>query len=247
MTPGPRLGAWVKLPTPETVELLAVAGLDFVVVDDEHATIDIRTVSTMISTALGCGIEPYVRVAGVSPRDVQPALDAGAHGLFVPQVGDASDAQRAVNATRFPPLGRRGASNSGRAGHWGVQSLAEYIEAGSDVKLILQTETPGALAAIVAIAQTPGVDGVFIGPSDLAVSMGVELGDPAARALIVAAEQSCAIHDIPVGTTAADDAVDLVGRGYRFLVLGTDAGLLRSGASAAVARARARSEEADVG
>ena len=244
--PAPRLGAWVKLPAPESVELLAVAGFDFVVIDNEHGTIDIRTVSTMIATGLGCGIDPFVRVPGVAPGEVQPALDAGARGLFVPQVQDAGDAARAVRATRFPPLGRRGASNSGRAGRWGLQSLADYVAAGnSEVELVLQAETADALTSIIDIGQVPGVDAVFIGPADLSVSMGLGPLDPGVAAVIGAAERSCAAHGLSLGTTASDDAGDLIGRGYSFLVLGADTGLLRSAGAAAVARARVRPEHSE--
>ena len=237
--PLPRLGAWVKLPAPESVELLALGGLDFAVIDAEHGAMDIRTISTMIGLARGCGIAPFVRVAGTAPRDVQVPLDAGAAGLFVPQVDDAARARDAVRATRFPPLGRRGASPSGRAGRWGLEALGEYLRSGNDdVRLVVQAESVAALSAIVEIGQVAGVDAVFIGPTDLAVSSRFGERDSRLTEVVAAAESRCVEHHITLGTTASGDAPDLLDRGYDFLVLGADTAMLRQGAHAAVNGAR---------
>ncbi|MEY9929640.1 4-hydroxy-2-oxoheptanedioate aldolase [Catenulispora sp. GP43] len=237
----PRLGAWVKLPAPESVELLALAGFDFVVIDAEHAAIDVRTMSTMIGLARGCGVAPFVRVAGTAPRDVQVPLDAGAAGLFVPQVDDVTRARDAVRATRFPPLGGRGASTSGRAGRWGLEALGDYLRTGNDeVRLVVQTESVAALAAIAGIGRVAGVDAVFIGPTDLAVSSRLPDGDGTLAGLVAAAERTCADHHITVGTTASGNASELLDRrGYDFLVLGADTAMLRQGGQDAVRAARA--------
>jgi len=231
----PRLGAWAKLPAPESVELLALAGFDFLVIDTEHGAIDIRTMSTMIGLARGCGIAPFVRVAGTAPRDVQVPLDAGAAGLFVPQVDDAAAARDAVRATRFPPLGRRGASTSGRAGRWGLEALGDYLRAGNDeVRLVVQAESVGALSAIVEIGVVAGVDAVFIGPTDLAVSGRFREGDSRLADIVAAAERHCAEQRITLGTTACGNAPELLDRGYDFLVLGSDTTMLHQAGQALV-------------
>lgn len=235
--PFPRLGAWVKLPTPESVELLALAGFDFAVIDAEHGAIDIRTMSTMIGLARACGLAPFVRVAGAAPRDVQVPLDAGAAGLFVPQIDDADRARDAVRATRFPPLGARGASTSGRAGRWGLEALGDYLRTGNDeVRLVVQAESVGALSAIAEIGQVAGVDAVFIGPTDLAVSSRLlHEGDSRLTDLVAAAERRCVEHGITLGTTASGNASELLDhRGYDFLVLGADTTMLRQGGQAMV-------------
>ncbi|MFF4476945.1 HpcH/HpaI aldolase/citrate lyase family protein [Streptomyces sp. NPDC021218] len=236
----PQLGAWVKLPAPESVELLALAGFDFVVIDAEHGAIDTRTISTMIGLARGCGLVSFVRVAGTAPRDVQVPLDAGAAGLFVPQVDDAARAREAVRATRFPPLGRRGASTSGRAGRWGLETLGDYLRTGNDeVRLVVQAESAGALSSIAEIGAVSGVDAVFIGPTDLAVSGQFEENDDRMADLVAAAERRCADHRITLGTTASGNASELLDRrGYDFLVLGADTTMLRQGAHALVRGAR---------
>lgn len=239
--PFPRLGAWVKLPAPESVELLALAGFDFVVIDTEHGAIDVRTVSTMIGMARGLGVAPFVRVAGTAPRDVQAPLDAGAAGLFVPQVDDVAGAQEAVRATRFPPLGGRGASTSGRAGRWGLEALGEHLRSGNDdVRLVVQAESIRAVSAIVEIGAVAGVDAVFIGPMDLQVSSQLPAGDGRLRGLVSAAERACLDHGITLGTTAAGNASELLEeRGYDFLVLGADTTMLRKAAHTLVGSARA--------
>nr|WP_277608106.1 aldolase/citrate lyase family protein [Streptomyces boncukensis] len=236
----PRLGAWVKLPTPESVELLALAGFDFVVIDAEHGAIDLRTMSTMIALARGYDIAPYVRVPGTAPRDVQIPLDAGAAGLLVPQINSVAQAQDAVRAVRFPPLGMRGASTSGRAGQWGRAPLSEYLRSGNDnVRLIVQAESVTALASIAEIGAVAGIDAAFIGPMDLAVSGRFQEGSTEMADLITAAEQNCADHCVPVGTVAAGNAAELLERrGYDFLVLGADTTILRQGAHALVQAAR---------
>ena len=233
----PKIGAWVKLPVPETVEVLAAAGFDFVVIDNEHGTVDVRTASTMIGLARACGIAPLVRVAGTSPRDVQVPLDAGAAGLFVPQVDDTIIAQRAVRATRFPPLGRRGASSSGRAGRWGLDSLSDYVRQGNeDVLLIAQVESVAALNAVTDIGQVNGVDAVFIGPTDLSVSGRFAVGDQRPARLISAVEARCRQHGIRIGTTASGNGAELLdSRGYDFVVLGADTTILSQAAQALVA------------
>lgn len=150
----------------------------------------------MIGMARGCGIMPFVRVAGTSP--------------------------------------------SGRAGRWGLEALGDYLRSGNeDVRLVLQAESVGALAAIEEIGVVPGVDAVFIGPTDLVVSRGLNEPRSELADLLDAAECRCAARGITVGTTATDDARELLEhRGYNFLVLGADAAMLRQGGAALVRAAR---------
>lgn len=236
----PRLGAWVKLPASESVELLALAGFDFVVIDAEHGAIDIRTISTMIGVAHGCGIAPFVRVAGTAPRDVQIPLDAGAAGLFVPQIDEVAQARDTVRVTRFPPLGQRGASNSGRAGRWGLETVGDYVRSGNtEVRIVVQAESAGALEVIAEIGAVPGVDAVFIGPMDLAVSSRLRPDDDRLANLLASAEKRCAASGITLGTTPSGNASELLDRGYEFLVLGADTTILRQGAQTLVSGVRA--------
>jgi 4-hydroxy-2-oxoheptanedioate aldolase len=243
------LGAWVKIPAVEVIELLAIAGLDFVVIDCEHGVHDLRTVSTMISVARGVGVAPFVRLPGHSPRDVVPVLDAGAAGLFVPHVDSVEDAESVVAACRFPPLGRRGAGPTGRAGRWGRAGLPRYLTEANGVTLVAQLESPAAMADGPAIAAVPGIDAVFVGPVDLAVSAGREPGDERLCAMVSELERRAAAVGAVLGTTAADgsEVAGLAERGHRFVVLGNDTGFLLDGAERTVRAGRdARSRPPEV-
>ena len=225
----PAVGTFVKLPAPEVVEVLAAAGLDFVIIDNEHASTGPQTVSTMIAIARGCGIAPFVRVPGHDPRDVQAPLDAGAAGLLLPHVDDAAQARSVVSACRFPPLGTRGVSNSGRAGGWGRSGLPAYLRAGNEqIVLVAQLESPTAMTNAGAIASTEGIDAVMIGPGDLAVTAGYGPADPRLHAMITATEHACAQAGHTLGITAPDGAgaAERFTRGYRFVVVATDTALL---------------------
>ncbi|OMQ15718.1 hypothetical protein A7K94_0207555 [Modestobacter sp. VKM Ac-2676] len=106
--PGPALGTWLKLPATEVVELVALAGFDFVVIDLEHSPLDLESAFRLIGTALHTGVSPVVRVPGLDPGLVQRVLDAGAEGVMVPHVDTVEQARAAAAAVRFPPLGARG-------------------------------------------------------------------------------------------------------------------------------------------
>jgi 2-keto-3-deoxy-L-rhamnonate aldolase RhmA len=240
--PGAALGAWVKIPAVEVVELLATAGVDFVVIDREHGAVDLRAMPALVAAAQAAGLPAFVRVADASPGAVQPALDAGADGLFVPHVEDAAAARAVVAACRFAPLGRRHGSLMTRAGGWGRRDTAELVRhANDDVTIVAQVETPHAVAAIEQIVEVDGIDAVLVGPFDLALSSGLAEGDLAFRAMVrrvVTAQRG----ERRLGGVAADrDAADAMARaGYDFLMIGADVSLLRRGARAALTAGAAR-------
>ena len=178
----PRLGTWIKLATTESVDIMASAGFDFVVIDLEHAPLDLTITARMIGTALAYGVDPLVRVPDQQATTIQRVLDAGAKGVLVPHVDSAAEAERVVAATRFPPLGTRGAGGTSRAGKWGLLPRADYIRTGNEeVVCIPQLESPAAIDAAAAILAVPGVDAVFLGAGDLSLTLGVEMGDPVVR------------------------------------------------------------------
>ncbi|WP_432180481.1 HpcH/HpaI aldolase family protein [Streptomyces sp. NBC_00063] len=237
----PAFGTWLKVPAPEVVEVLASSGLDFVVIDTEHAAFDVRTTSTMISVARSYGIPAFVRVPGHTARDVQPALDAGAAGLFVPHVDSVDDAREVVGACRFPPEGRRGASLLTRAGGWGQLKPAFYTDHGNrGVTLVAQLESPEAVTGAVSIAEVAGIDAVFIGSFDLAVAAGLEPGGEAAQELVQHAETVCRSAGVNFGRAAATgaDAAASLSRGHQFVMVASDAAFLAMSACENVAEAR---------
>lgn len=219
----PALGVWVKLPVPELLEVLAASGLDFVVLDGEHGIIDRRMMSTLVGTARALGLRVFVRVSGPSIPELQTALDDGADGVFVPHVDDAATAVRVVNACRFPPIGSRAGSLATRAGQWGRNNLREYVDRGNDsVAIIAQIESPAAVDSIREVAAVAGLDAVFIGPFDLALSSGEPPTSPAFRAMVERVES--AAGGIALGGVAPSvaEAVGMTDRGYAFLMIGAD-------------------------
>jgi len=224
-------GVWVKIPAVEVVEVLAGSGVDFVVVDREHGAVDLRTTTAMIALARGIGLPVFVRVARHTPEEVQPALDAGAHGLFVPHVDDARVAQSVVETCRFPPRGRRHGSPTTRFGDWGAIDLAELVRRGNeDVMIVAQIETPRAVDSVDAVLQVAGIDAVLLGPFDLALASGLPTGSPEFHRLVARVEQAASGRRLGGVAADADGARDLAGRGYSFVVAGADTSLLGAAA-----------------
>jgi 4-hydroxy-2-oxoheptanedioate aldolase len=176
----PQIGLWVGLADGYAAELLAGAGFDWLLIDGEHAPNDLRSVLSQlqaISSAWSVQAEaersqPVVRVPVGDTALIKQYLELGAQTLLVPMVDTAQDAQRLASTMRYPPDGIRGMGNAlARSSRW--QTYPRYIqEANEQVCLLVQAETAQALQNIDAIAATPGVDGVFIGPADLSASMG---------------------------------------------------------------------------
>ena len=169
----PVLGAFVNLPAPAYVEMLGWSGYDFVIVDAEHGPPSPETVENMVRAADASGITPIVRVAVNLQQNLLRYLDTGTLGVQIPMVNTAEEARAAAAAVRYPPLGTRGLAGT-RASQYGTgQALGEYVrDANEQLLAIVQVETTVALDNLDAIVAVPGIDVVFIGPTDLSSSMG---------------------------------------------------------------------------
>ncbi|WP_296604345.1 aldolase/citrate lyase family protein [Nocardioides sp.] len=230
---GSALGTWVKLSSPESVEILAHAGFDFVVIDLEHTTLDLGACSTHIALARALGVDPLVRVPDHGQSTIQRVLDAGAVGVIVPHVDTADQARAAVRATRFPPHGVRGSGGTSRAGRWGTLPRADYLRFGNDDALcIVQLESPEAVANAAEIMAVDGVDSAFVGTADLSMSMGVAAGSEEVRRLVGSVLDAAAAAGRPLGTAAATSgaARSALASGYDYVVLSNDTSILASGA-----------------
>ena len=232
----PLLGTWIKIPAIEVVEVLALAGLDFVVIDMEHAPIDISQVSTLTAVARGLGLPILVRVPEPEATYIKRVLDAGADGVVVPRVDSVELARDVVNAVHFPPIGRRGSGVTSRAGAWGIDGAENYFAIPRDhLSVLAQIESVLALQAVSDIAGVAGIDGVLIGPADTALSLLEPQGGPRSTAMIHEAEDVLAKSGSFVVTTGGVRDVDeLTRRGYSMLVIGNDAAFLAAGARAVV-------------
>ncbi|MFF5180570.1 HpcH/HpaI aldolase/citrate lyase family protein [Micromonospora sp. NPDC000316] len=238
----PALGTWVKIPAMEIMELVALAGFDFAVIDLEHSPITLESAYQLIGTALYLGVAPLVRVPGADAGVVQRMLDAGAEGIMMPHVDTVEQARAAVSLVRFPPLGSRGVGSTSRAGAWGARSRAEYLRYGQrEVVLIAQIESAVGVRNAGAIAAVEGVDALLVGAADLSVSEGRTESDPHVVALIAAAVAHGRAAGVPVGN-AGGATVESVraaaSAGFRFTTMSNDASLFGAAAKAAVDAAR---------
>jgi len=230
------LGLWQALATPYTAEICAGAGFDWLMFDGEHAPNTLQTLLAQLHAVSSHPVEPMARVPIGSAEVIKQYLDIGFSTLLVPMVESAEQAAEIVAATRFPPTGVRGvASATSRASGFGAN--ATYLrDAHKDICLIVQIESRVGLDAIDAIAAVEGVDALFVGPADLAGSLG-HLGDPRhpeVQAAITHALARIAAAGKPAGIFAVspDDAREKIAAGVRFVSIGTDIGLLVAGAKA---------------
>ena len=185
----PLVRAW---PAPSSAEILAGAGFDWIVIDGEHAPNDITTLLPQLQAMRGGTAEPVFRVPWNEPVIIKRALDVGARSLLIPFVQNADEARKAVAATRYPPLGIRGVAVAPRANDYGrIQGY--HRNAHLDTCVLVQLETKIALKEIEAVAAVEGVDGIFIGPSDLAADFG-HLGNPKHPEVQAAIADAAATH-----------------------------------------------------
>ncbi|WP_051798577.1 HpcH/HpaI aldolase family protein [Catenuloplanes japonicus] len=236
----PALGTWVKIPAMEVMELVALAGFDFAVIDLEHAPIGIETAYRLIGTALHTGVAPVVRLPGLDPGLAQRLLDAGAEGIMIPHVDTVAQARAAVNAVRFPPLGARGVGSTSRAGAWGALPRDVYLSHAP--VLITQIESAEGVRHAGAIAAVEGVDALLVGAADLSVSLGLPETDPTVRDLIAHTISQARDAGLPIGNAGngtAEAARASAEAGFTFTMLSNDASLLGAAARAAVEGARA--------
>jgi 4-hydroxy-2-oxoheptanedioate aldolase len=236
-----QIGLWCSMASPIGAEILAGAGFDWIVIDGEHAPNDIPLLVSQLQAMRGGTAEPVFRVPWNDPVIIKRALDAGARSLLVPFVQNAEEARRAVAASRYPPLGIRGVSVAPRANDYG--RVRDYHRnAHLDTCILVQIETRLALSEVEAITAVEGVDGLFIGPSDLAADFG-HLGNPShpeVQAAIKDAAQRVRAAGRSAGTLSGnlDDVDPLFEMGYNFIAAGSDVGLLARGAENVAARFR---------
>ena len=244
------LGSWITFPSEPTVEIMARAGFEWLALDLEHAPISIADAARLIRIIDLAGLPALCRLPSNDPVVAKRVLEAGAAGIIVPSIESAEEAQRAVEAAYYPPRGRRGVGLS-RAQGYG-QSFETY-RAGLEecMVVVAMIETAAGVQAADAIAGTPGIDAVIIGPYDLSASLGYvgQLEHPAVTNACATVSQaakvagvSSGLHIVHYNDAALGAAVDA---GHTFLALGVDmlflgdavSGALRSATSYLAARA----------
>lgn len=230
-----QIGLWSSLASTIAADVVADSGFDWILLDTEHSPNELPSLLGQLQVLARSTTSPVVRPAWNDPVLFKRILDIGAQTLLVPYVQNADEAKRAVLATRYPPAGIRGVTGSGRASRYG--RVKEYLKtAEREIAVLVQVETGGALDQLEAIAAVEGVDGVFIGPSDLAASLG-HIGNPAhadVQARIADAVKRLKALGKPAGilTGNEDEARRYIDWGYTFVAVGVDLGLLSRSADA---------------
>ena len=225
----PSVGTWMSMAHPSIAEILAMAGYDWVVVDIEHSAIDVSEVLRLLIAIEQGGAIPLVRLAWNDLIQAKAVLDSGAAGVLVPMVNSKAEAEMAVRMTKYPPLGIRGACLA-RAQAYG-ENFDAYVEnANADTLLMVMIEHRDAVANIEEILSVPGIDGTFIGPYDLSMSLGIpgQINHPDVLAAKRKVRDATLAHGLIAGAhfvqprTATEDCRQAITEGYRFLALGTD-------------------------
>jgi 4-hydroxy-2-oxoheptanedioate aldolase len=235
-----QIGLWQALANSHAAEICAGAGFDWLLIDAEHAPNDLPLILAQLQAVAAYPVEPVVRLPVADPVLVKQCLDIGARTLLVPMIETMDMARQMVAATRYPPEGVRGVAGSiTRASRWG-RHAAYLREAAADIGLLLQIESRAGLAILDELIALDGVDGLFIGPADLAAALG-HLGNPGHPDVQAAVDR--AIAAIVAGGKAAgiltlDAALadHYLAAGARFVAVGTDVTLLARGADALAAR-----------
>ena len=234
-----QIGLWSTLSSSYTVETVAGAGFDWLLLDTEHSPSDLENLLTQLQAAAPYASHPIVRIPWNDMVTVKRVLDIGAQSLLIPYVQDADEARNAVAHTRYPPAGVRGVAGTTRATRFG--RVKDYAKrAHEEICVLVQVETQSALKNIEAICAIDGVDGVFIGPADLHASMGYagETANAAVKPLIDDAIRRIRKAGKAPGilTPNEADARHWLECGALFVAVGSDAGILARGADALAAK-----------
>jgi 4-hydroxy-2-oxoheptanedioate aldolase len=235
----PQIGLWSSLSSHYTVEVIAGAGFDWILLDSEHSPNDLENLLTQLQAAAPYPTHPVVRVPWNDMVTIKRVLDIGAQSLLVPYVSTRAEAESAVSYTRYPPGGVRGVAGTTRATRFG--RVKDYAtRAHEEICLLVQVETQAALDNIEAICAVDGVDGVFIGPADLHASLGYtgEIANPKVKPLIDDAIQRIRKTGKAPGilTPNEADARHWLECGALFVAVGADVGILARGAEALAAK-----------
>lgn len=243
-------GTWVQIPHPMVAETMAQCGADFLLVDGEHAPIPTAALVDILPAADGRQTAVVYRVPWNRPEYIKAALDAGAKGVMVPMVNTAEEAAAAASIAKYPPDGSRGIG-AWRASNYYQGDAAYRAAANRDTVVITQIETRQAVDAADAIAATPGVDALFVGTGDLALSLGVEPGTlgpemlQACRSVAAAARAHGIAAGIVVGSL--ENIPEFVSMGFTIFTHGIDIAYIMDGARQTQQAVRTRYESVVAG
>jgi 4-hydroxy-2-oxoheptanedioate aldolase len=232
---------WCALPAPIVAESIAREGFVAVTIDQQHGLWDTAATAVAIASIRAAGSAPVVRVPLGAFAVASRALDFGAEGIIAPMINTVADAKAFVSATKYPPLGERSWGPTRAMVLAGITDMKSYLrEANENIVTLAMIETRTAMSNLDAIAAVPGIDVLFVGPSDLSIGLsdGAELDphsrtvDDAVDKIVAACKKASKIAGLYCAN--AERAVACAKRGVRFMAVGSDLGFLRAGTAAQV-------------
>ncbi|MBC7146731.1 MAG: 4-hydroxy-2-oxo-heptane-1,7-dioate aldolase [Thioclava marina] len=205
---GVQRGCWCTMSDPLATELIAGCGYDWMMFDTEHSALDARSVLPLLQAVAPYPVSPIVRPGSLDAAEIKKILDLGAQTILVPMVHDAEMARAAVAAVEYPPQGMRGVSGMNRATRF-AKIPGYHKIAREEICLVVQIESVEGLSNLEGIAAVPGVDGIFVGPADLAASLGHpgEPSHPETTAAVLDAIARIRAAGLPPGILTTDDEV----------------------------------------
>ena len=236
------VGGWLQIASPMAAEIMSRAGFDWLIIDMEHGPTDIPTLIAQLQAMNGSDVIPFVRAPWNDFVIIKRILDAGAYGVLIPYVNTKSEAEAAVAACKYPPQGIRGVAGSPRAVGFGQKPINYLTQANDEIMVLVAVETRAAVKNIDEILKVPGLDGIFIGPMDLAASMG-HLGEPhqpEVQSAIATIEAKVLATEKILVSLAGDweQAKTLYRRGYQMVMVMADGIALANLAAEKVAQFR---------
>lgn len=243
----PALGAWLSLPSIPSARIMARLGFDWLVVDMEHSAQNPALMADMVATIADAGTScaPLVRVPTNSVEWFKWALDAGAWGVIVPMVNTGEEAQRAVECTKYPPVGARSIGGAFGPYGFGITNWSEYARTANDeILVVVQIESAQALQNLDDILSVPGIDVAFVGPNDLHAQLGLTPSSDGAEPEFVEALEHIKAgtrkHQVALGIFSSDGeaAAARVRQGFQMISVTTDISSMIAAATRNLCRAR---------
>ncbi len=235
----PAVGAWLSIPDGFAAEVMAHTGVDWLCIDMQHGCIDYSDVVPMLTAISTTAVTPFVRVPWNEPAMIMKVLDAGAYGVIVPMVSNRAEAERAVAACRYPPTGMR-SNGPNRALLYGG---ADYQKnADREMACVVMIETPEGIEKMDEIISTPGLDAAYIGPTDLALALGVpplmDNDDPLHVATVNRMLETCKRHKVVAGMHTASSRFTqrYIDQGFQMVMLVADRAAMSNYVKAEVGR-----------
>src|SRR5262245_48019999 len=233
----PSVGTWLSLGSIVAARFMAHTGFDWLNVDIEHSLVDWETACHIYATVADAGCTALARVPGNRHDHIKRVLDNGAHGIVVPMVNTRKEAEDAVSAALYPPVGNRSVGGSAHALNFGATPADYFAKANDEVLIVLQCEHIQAVEDADAIFSVPGIDAIFVGPNDLAASMrGKDGKGPSAEATAKAMKhilETCKKHKVPAGVHvySGEEARVRIEEGWQFLAISSELRMMLNGAA----------------